>query len=53
MYIIAELNIQRMTMYKNISLDNTRKKKNKEKRKENTYFGDVCWSGYLLTLILM
>ena len=39
MYIIAELNIQRMTMYKNISLDNIRKKK--EKRR-NT-FGDVCW----------
>ena len=29
-----------MTMYKNISLDNIRKKKkkNKEKRKENKYF---------------
>jgi hypothetical protein len=34
---------QRMTIYKNISLDNIRKKKNKEKRKENKYFGDVCW----------
>ena len=33
-----------MTMYKNISLDNIRrKKKNKEKRKEKKYFGDVCW----------
>ena len=31
-------------MYKNISLDNIRKKKkNKEKRKEKKYFGDVCW----------
>ena len=30
-----------MTMYKNISLDNIRKKKKKEKR-INT-FGDVCW----------
>ena len=27
-----------MTIYKNISLDNIRKKKNKEKRKENKYF---------------
>ena len=27
-----------MTMYKNISLDNKRKKKNKEKRKEKKYF---------------
>ena len=41
MYKIAyiELNTQRMTMYKNISLDNIRKKKkNKEKRKEKKYF---------------
>ena len=27
-----------MTMYKNISLDNIREKKNKEKRKEKKYF---------------
>ena len=27
-----------MTIYKNISLDNIRKKKNKEQRKENKYF---------------
>jgi hypothetical protein len=38
MYIIAELNIQRMIIYKNIGLDNIRKKKKKEKRKENKYF---------------
>ena len=34
-----------MTMYKNISLDNIRKKKKRIKKKEkrrNT-FGDVCW----------
>ena len=36
---------QRMIVYKNIGLDNIRKKKKKKKRKEwriNT-FGDVCW----------
>jgi hypothetical protein len=38
MYIIAELNIQRMIIYKNIGLNNIRKKKKKEKRKENKYF---------------
>ena len=27
-----------MTIYKNIRIDNIRKKKNKEKRKENKYF---------------
>ena len=27
-----------MIIYKNIGLDNKRKKKNKEKRKENKYF---------------
>ena len=27
-----------MTIYKNISLDNRREKKDKEKRKENKYF---------------
>ena len=38
-YNSIELNIQRMTIYKNISLGNIRKKKkNKEKTKENKYF---------------
>ena len=32
-----------MIIYKNIGLDNIRKKKKKEKRKENNTFGDVCW----------
>ena len=31
-----------MIIYKNIGLDNIRKKKEK-KRKENKYYGDVCW----------
>ena len=33
-----------MTIYKNISLDNIRKKKEKKKKEKriNT-FGDVCW----------
>jgi hypothetical protein len=34
-YNSIELNIQRMIIYKNIGLDNIRKK---EKRKENKYF---------------
>jgi hypothetical protein len=37
-YNSIELNIQRMIIYKNIGLDNMRKKKKKEKRKENKYF---------------
>ena len=45
-YNSIELNIQRMTMYRNISLENIRKKKKKKKKKKgkrkNT-FGDVCW----------
>ena len=33
-----------MTMYKNISLDNIRKKKRiKKKEKRRNTFGDVCW----------
>ena len=33
-----------MTMYKNISLDNIRKKKIiKKKEKRRNTFGDVCW----------
>ena len=33
-----------MTMYKNISLDNIRKKKIiKKKEKRRITFGDVCW----------
>ena len=45
-YNSIELNIQRMTMYKNISLDNIRKKKKKrikKKEKRRNTFGDVCW----------
>ena len=38
-YNSIELNIQRMTIYKNVIIDNIRKKKKKkEKRKENKYF---------------
>ena len=37
-YNNIELNIQRMIIYKNIGLDNIRKKE----KKINT-FGDVCW----------
>ena len=32
-----------MTMYKNISLDNIRKKRIKKKEKRRNTFGDVCW----------
>ena len=34
-----------MTMYKNISVDNIRKKKKiiKKKEKRRNTFGDVCW----------
>ena len=35
-----------MTMYKNISLDNIRKKRKKrikKKEKRRNTFGDVCW----------
>jgi hypothetical protein len=38
-----ELNLQRMIIYKNIGLDNIRKKRKKEKKKRITTFGDVCW----------
>ena len=32
-----------MTIYKNISIDNIRKKKIKKKEKRINTFGDVCW----------
>jgi hypothetical protein len=32
-----------MIIYKNIGLDNIRKKKKKEKEKKINTFGDVCW----------
>ena len=44
MYIIAELNIQRMIIYKNIGFRQyTLKKKKKKKEKRINTFGDVCW----------
>ena len=43
-YNSIELNIQRMTNYKNISLDNIRgEKRIKKKEKRINTFGDVCW----------
>jgi hypothetical protein len=38
-----ELNIQRMIIYKNIGLDNIRKKRIKKKEKRINTFGDVRW----------
>jgi hypothetical protein len=32
-----------MIIYKNIGLENIRKKKKKEKEKKINTFGDVCW----------
>ena len=32
-----------MIIYKNIGLDNIRKKKRKKKEKKINTFGDVCW----------
>jgi len=42
-YNSIELNLQRMIIYKNIGLDNIRKKRKKNKEKRINTFGDVCW----------
>jgi hypothetical protein len=41
-----------MIIYKNIGLDNIRKKKKKEKEKKINTFGDVCWFFSIIILCL-